>query len=73
METLARVAVEDDGVGFSSEASPQGFGLLALRERLSQMGGSLDIASIPGGGTTVVASVPLRLPRQRQRRRRFTA
>ena len=61
-ETLARVAVEDNGVGFTLEAIPRGFGLLALRERLSQIGGSLDIASVPGGGSTVVASVPLDSP-----------
>ena len=59
---MARVAVEDAGVGFSSESSPQGFGLLALRERLGQLGGSLDIVSVPGGGTKVVASVPLASP-----------
>jgi PAS domain S-box-containing protein len=55
----ARIAVEDAGIGFSSEAGPQGFGLLALRERLGQLGGSLDIASVPGRGTKVVASVPV--------------
>jgi PAS domain S-box-containing protein len=59
---MARVAVEDAGVGFSSAASPQGFGLLAIRERLSQLGGRLDIASVLGGGTTVVACAPLAPP-----------
>jgi len=54
---MARVAVDDAGIGFS-ESGPQGFGLLALRERLGQLGGSLDIASVPGGGTKVVASAP---------------
>jgi signal transduction histidine kinase len=57
--SMARVSVEDEGVGFRPESSPQGFGLLAFRERLSQLGGSLDIASLPGGGTKVVASAPL--------------
>ena len=56
---MARVAVEDEGVGFRPDSSPQGFGLLAFRERLSQLGGSLDFASVPGGGTKVVASAPL--------------
>lgn len=56
---MARVAVEDTGAGISSEAGRQGFGLLALRERLSQLGGSLDVASVPGRGTKVVASVPV--------------
>jgi PAS domain S-box-containing protein len=57
--TMARVAVEDEGIGFRPESSSQGFGLLAFRERLSQLGGSLDIASLPGGGTKVIASAPL--------------
>ena len=59
---MARVAVEDAGVGFRSEADLQGFGLLALRERLNQLGGSLDIASVLGDGTKVVASAPLAHP-----------
>jgi len=56
---MARVAVEDAGMGFSPEASRQGFGLLALRERLGQLGGTLDIGSVMGAGTRVIASVPL--------------
>jgi len=55
---MVRVAVEDAGVGFRSEASQTGFGLLALRERLGQLGGSLDITSVLGSGTKVVASAP---------------
>jgi PAS domain S-box-containing protein len=56
---MARVAVEDAGVGFSPDASRRGFGLLALRERLGQLGGTLDIGSVMGTGTRVIASVPL--------------
>jgi len=66
---MARVAVEDDGVGFGRDASRgsfgrdaggRGFGLLALRERLGQLGGTLSIGSGPSGaGSRVVVSVPL--------------
>jgi PAS domain S-box-containing protein len=56
---MARVAVEDAGVGFSPDASRRGFGLLALRERLGKLGGTLDIQSVMGAGTRVIASVPL--------------
>ena len=55
---LARLAVEDSGVGFDPEAGRRGFGLLALHDRVAQMGGSLEIGSAPGGGTSVVVSVP---------------
>ena len=57
--SMARVAVEDAGAGFRPEASRLSFGLLALRERLGQLGGSLDIVSVPGNGTRVVASAPV--------------
>jgi len=61
-------AIRDDGVGFA-EASPtpespttRGIGLLGIRERLDALGGTLAIHSIPGGGTELLASVPLRRP-----------
>jgi signal transduction histidine kinase len=56
---MTRVGVEDSGAGFSVENSRQGFGLLALRERLEKLGGGLDIGSVMGAGTRAVASVPL--------------
>jgi PAS domain S-box-containing protein len=58
---LACVAVEDSGVGFDPEAVRGGFGLLALRDRVGQLGGLLEIASAPGSGTRVVVSVPCTL------------
>jgi signal transduction histidine kinase len=56
--------VEDDGVGFDAEAaltSPQlgRLGLLGMRERVALVGGTLDVESTPGSGTTVFARVPL--------------
>lgn len=55
---IARIAVEDGGVGMPPRAKRYGFGLLALRERVEQLGGSLDTRSTPGSGTTVVVSLP---------------
>jgi signal transduction histidine kinase len=60
------VKVQDDGAGFdvsTLEHLPvrqRGFGLFNVRERLSDLGGSLDIESTPGSGTRVTVSVPLR-------------
>ncbi|WP_010585251.1 ATP-binding protein [Schlesneria paludicola] len=57
--------VEDQGVGFDPESNPhsqgprQRLGLLGMRERIEAVGGSLEIESIPGTGTTVFARVPL--------------
>lgn len=56
--TMARVAVEDTGVGMPSTARRSGFGLLALRERVESLGGSLETRSDPGHGTTVVVRLP---------------
>jgi signal transduction histidine kinase len=36
----------------------QGFGLLGLRERAGRLGGSVDVVSEPGHGTTVRVEVP---------------
>jgi two-component system sensor histidine kinase UhpB len=55
---LARLAVEDFGVGFDPEAGHRGFGLLTLHDRVTQMGGSVEIGSVLGSGTRVVVSVP---------------
>ena len=55
---MARIAVEDGGVGMPPRAKRYGFGLLALRERVEQLGGSLETRSTPGSGTTVVVSLP---------------
>jgi two-component system sensor histidine kinase UhpB len=50
--------INDDGVGFDPAARCGGLGLVSLDERLRILGGSLDVLSSPGSGTTVVARVP---------------
>lgn len=52
-----RLEVRDDGVGFTPGAS-HGFGLHGMRERVGQVGGTLDVRSEPGAGTAVVVEVP---------------
>lgn len=54
--------VQDDGVGLNgAKPSPfgGGFGLQAMRERAAQFGGELLLESEPGGGTTLVVSIPV--------------
>lgn len=52
--------VEDDGRGFApGSVGPGRLGLVGLRERVSLVGGSLDVESTRGRGTTVIARVPL--------------
>jgi signal transduction histidine kinase len=51
--------VEDDGLGFDPAAVGSGSGLQGMADRLAAVGGSLDIRSVPGRGTTVVGRVPV--------------
>jgi signal transduction histidine kinase len=52
-------SVSDDGAGFDSQAVPRGQGLINLRDRLGALGGSAEITSVPGQGTTVRGQIPL--------------
>ena len=51
--------VEDDGDGFEPSASGSGQGLTNLSDRVAALGGTLDIDSSPGNGTTVRGRVPV--------------
>ena len=57
-----QLAVSDDGVGFdlALQQHNRTLGLISMRERVRLLDGSLDIESTPGGGTIVVAWVPLK-------------
>ena len=50
--------VDDDGRGFDVDLTSWGMGLTNLRERVKSLGGTLEIESVPGEGTTVRASFP---------------
>ena len=59
-----RVVVEDDGIGFDVAAAEQpgrrrGLGLLGIRERVSQLRGSVQIESGTIGGTRIAVELPL--------------
>lgn len=57
--------VEDNGVGFevenwlNSPGERKSLGLISMRERAELLGGSLDIISNPGQGTTVQGKLPI--------------
>jgi signal transduction histidine kinase len=55
-----RVVVEDDGRGFVAEDVRQdALGVVGMRERVALVGGTLDVESARGAGTTLAAFVPL--------------
>ncbi len=56
-----QLAVEDDGRGIDPGA-PGGIGLRSMRERASELGGSVTVSSATPHGTRVAASLPLQLP-----------
>ncbi len=62
------IAVSDDGVGFTvSESQPEGhFGLRILGDTIKQAGGTLDIRSTPGAGTSVTATFDAGTPSVRR-------
>jgi signal transduction histidine kinase len=51
--------VSDDGVGFQLANATGGTGLQGMADRLDAIGGTLEIRSTPGEGTTVVGRVPV--------------
>jgi signal transduction histidine kinase len=58
-----QLRVQDDGCGFDSQAVGNGaaghFGLMGMRERVEQIGGTLSIHSAKGAGTEVAVDVPI--------------
>jgi signal transduction histidine kinase len=62
MENEVALDVRDDGVGFDPAAGERGFGLVAMRQRIAALSGTLQVESEPGGGTAVSACVPTVLP-----------
>lgn len=70
MDQLLSITVSDSGVGFelgpdlTAQRSDGSFGLFSIRERLSMLGGVLNIRSKPGTGTEVEIVIPvaMRLP-----------
>ena len=70
-----RLAVRDDGVG-GADAS-RGSGLIGLIDRVEAVGGRIEITSPPGGGTSLLVTIPLRPtlaagPRRGTPKRRLT-
>jgi signal transduction histidine kinase len=54
------VRVTDTGRGFDTASISTGFGLVGIRERAGLLGGTAEIDSAPGTGTTVTARLPVR-------------
>jgi NarL family two-component system sensor histidine kinase LiaS len=53
------LAVHDAGTGFDPTASHTGSGLTHIRDRVTELGGTLDIDSAPGRGAAITVRVPV--------------
>jgi Histidine kinase-, DNA gyrase B-, and HSP90-like ATPase len=56
--------LQDDGVGFAvdpvvNQRGARGLGLLGIQERVEVLGGTLQLTSAPGQGTTLQISLPV--------------
>jgi PAS domain S-box-containing protein len=63
-EHVLSIQVRDGGKGFSAAADnipSTKFGLFSIRERMTALGGSFDIESEPGKGTTATLILPIAL------------
>ncbi len=56
-----RLEVRDDGRGFEPLGG-QGYGLRGMRARVEQVGGTLTVTGLPGGGTALEVVVPTGRP-----------
>lgn len=64
MEDQVALDLQDDGRGFDPEYTPSlhsegGYGLQAMRERVTQLNGEVVIESAPGKGTTLAIQIPI--------------
>lgn len=52
-------SVTDDGAGFDIDGAAGGHGFVNLRDRMGALGGTVEVRSTPGRGTTVSGSLPV--------------
>jgi two-component system NarL family sensor kinase len=64
-DLVVQLVIKDDGVGFDSKSPPVGrkgrgsLGLFGIRERVSHVGGALELTSTREGGTEIKVRIPL--------------
>jgi len=57
---VVNLTIQDDGIGFDPDHPlREGLGLIGIRERIRQLGGTLAITSQPQKGTILKVELPL--------------
>ena len=70
---FVRITVEDQGIGFDPQANltrSSGFGLFSVRERITQLGGQVEIRSAPGQGSTIILEGPISTDKHKSTRKK---
>ncbi|RNB92288.1 sensor histidine kinase [Brevibacillus fluminis] len=63
LQGQVRLRITDDGVGFDTDGEKMtSYGLVSIRERVAEVGGSLEIYSAIGKGTQLEVRIPLMEP-----------
>jgi signal transduction histidine kinase len=57
-DARVRLTVSDDGAGFDVNHVNGGYGLHGMRERVRQVGGTMQVRSAVGAGTQILVEVP---------------
>lgn len=60
LEDFLKIGIQDDGIGFSTEQNRSGIGLVGMGERVHAFGGTIQIQSSSGEGTSIHIVFPLR-------------
>ena len=55
---LLELEIVDDGCGIETEATPEGMGIIGMRERVAALGGTLVVANRRDGGSKLTAVIP---------------
>jgi len=63
-ETDLCLEITDDGRGFDPDETIGSLGLVSMEERALALGGTLEVRSALGSGTTIRLACPIRLPSQ---------
>ena len=58
VQEMYYLTIQDSGVGFDSNVSRQGLGLVSMGERIKLVNGSFRMHSMPGRGTEIWVAVP---------------
>ena len=57
-----RLVIQDNGQGFDPAVAALGHGLLSMEDYVTALGGTLEMKSRDGSGTTVKALIPIVCP-----------